>query len=473
MYLSKKPLSTLFFIFFIYFSLVSCSKDNDLLSEYVIADVSENAEDYIEIVYYYQDQLLIDPNDSDSNSTIIGYTEPTYGEVVINSDNTLTYTLENEEVSEDEFTYTTESTTTSDNEETSTQTETTNVKIISVSDEVDYWKQMFDEEWVDDDYQVDSIDALEKAQSKNINQEYYYLGYYIDGLVKIWQATGDNDYLDEALSLINITVDDAVDLGNGYLGWPNNENDGYALWDSFYWRYVSTLLRIMYQSPNLRATGNYQQQYEELLEFSEKNIWERYETLGVSNFYRINTHMSSHWARIGMELYIITGKEKYKTVFDNISYGTMVDRPSNLRNQFKYNSQVPTAYTWSQRWDIDQIQDTSHAGAIVSFVITAYENDMYWDKADIDALISTVKDVIWKEEYETQFMYNVDGTGGYDLHGRLHDWLNLGRYDESLQQRIKDDYTGKNLTFYGIQPLGIAALNAKILEDGQPVYPEQ
>ncbi len=41
----------------------------------------------------------------------------------------------------------------------------------------------------------------------------------------------------------------------------------------------------------------------------------------ASNIYRVNTHMASHWARIGMELYIITGKQKYKDVFDNISFG--------------------------------------------------------------------------------------------------------------------------------------------------------
>ena len=174
-----------------------------------------------------------------------------------------------------------------------------------------------------------------------------------------------------------------------------------------------------------------------------------------------------------MELFIITGKTKYKTVFDNISFAQMLNRPSNLRNQLKPNSIVPSAYTWSQNWDSYRIQDTSHAGAIISFIITAYENDMYWNKADIDALTSTVNDVIWKPEYGIQFMKNVDGTGGYDLPGRLNEWLNLGRFNQSLQNRIKNYYTGMNLTFYGIQPLGIAALNARILADGKPIYPEQ
>ncbi|WP_027066493.1 Ig-like domain-containing protein [Maribacter sp. Hel_I_7] len=485
------------------FIFQSCSKDSDLLSEYVISkDNSIEIQNYVVNDIFYlssSNNIILDVlnNDNFTDLSNVNITETSVaqnGSIVINNDNTLTYTPQEEIIETedftDTFTYTAEEvdeegtvteeeatvTITNDDsfiDEETSSSENTHRGPNEISERVKEWQEKFDAEWLDIDQQTDSADALSRAKSNNINQEYYFLGYYIDGLVKMWQATGDNSYLDEALKLINITMTDAVNVGNGYLGWPNNDNDGHPLWDSFYWRYVATLTRIMHQSPNLRATGNYQQQYENLLAFSEKNIWERYEAQGLNNFYRINTHMTTHWARIGMELYIITGKEKYNTVFENVSFGTMVGRPSNLRNQLKPNNKVPSAVTWSQRWDIDQIQDTSHAGAIVSFIVTAYENNMYWTEADITALTSTVNNVIWKKEYGSFFMYNVDGTGDYDLHGRLHDWLNLGRYDESLQQRIKEDYIGKNLTFYGIQPLGIAALNAKILEDGYPVYPEQ
>lgn len=498
----KKFMPKLLLLAPILFSLLSCSKDADLLSDYVI-----NKKDDISGVYsllvndtYFSDMkssILLDVLNNDTfenfnTVTVVATTAPELGTVVINENNTLTYTpptppvvneteaatveieptpQETQEEIVDTFVYTTEETSIAGTVTTAEATVT--VKMITVNNDVEYWKLKFDAEWVDKDNQVDSFDALSKAKSGNVNQEYYYLGYYVDGLIKIWQATGDNKYLDRALNLINLTVSDAVSVGNGYLGWPNNDNDGHALWDSFYWRYVATLLRIMHQSPQLRASGNYEQQYQQLLNFTEKNIWERYEAQGLNNFYRINTHMASHWARIGMELFIITGKTKYKTVFDNISFAQMLNRPSNLRNQLKPNSIVPSAYTWSQNWDSYRIQDTSHAGAIISFIITAYENDMYWNKADIDALTSTVNDVIWKPEYGIQFMKNVDGTGGYDLPGRLNEWLNLGRFNQSLQNRIKNYYTGMNLTFYGIQPLGIAALNARILADGKPIYPEQ
>jgi len=440
------------------------------LSDYVTSVESVEIRDNIKVYGLINQSIIINPSDHGIDGSIVELSQPNQGIVTLGEDNILTYTPnEGEMTTEDEFEYTSDTSA----EEGSPSTTNGTIQITLANDDVDYWKLRFDNEWVDNDNQVDYSDAASRAKSKNVEQEYYFLAYYVDGLIKMWQATGDNKYLDTVLGLIDITVNDAVNVGGGYLGWPNGANDGNSLWDSYYWRYVISLTRIMHQSPNLRATGNYQAKYEELLTFTEKNIWERYESKGPGNIYRVNTHMASHWARIGMELYIITGKEKYKKVFDNISFGKMVGKPSNLRNQFKPNSKVPSAYTWSQNWDSYYIQDTSHAGAVVSMVVTAYENEMYWNEDDIKALISTVKDVIWKGEYGSEFKKNVDGSGGFDLAGRLHEWLNLGRFDQDLQDKIKNKYTGKNITYFGVQPLGIAALNARILADGKPVYPEQ
>lgn len=346
----------------------------------------------------------------------------------------------------------------------------------SISAEVQYWKDKFDEEWVNTSNKFDKEDAHAKSKSKNLNQEYYFLGYYVDALSSVWQATGDNKYLDEALVLINNTMDDATPVGNGFLGWPAADGKQYALWDSFYWRHVATLVRIMHDSPNLRSQKDYQAQYERMLQFSEKHIWDRYEADGADNMYRSRTHMASHWARIGMELYLVTGKAKYKTVFDNISHGEMYKFPSNLREQLQTNPNNPSALVWPAVWGASlssNVQDTSHAGAIVSFWVLAYEQNMYWNRSDIDALAVTLDQVIWKDEYGSDFKKYVDGSGGYETPWRMHEWMTLGRFDQKIQNKLKTKYnTSENLRLYGSQPIGIGALNAKILEDGRPVYPE-
>lgn len=364
-------------------------------------------------------------------------------------------------------------------DQTAPESETATPPTQEISAEVQYWKEMFDAEWIEEDFRTDYTDALTRSKSGNLNAEYYNLGKYIDGLQQIWQATGDNQYLDMALELIYNTVNDAVDVGNGFKGWPAADGKQTPLWDTYYWRHVTSIIRILDQSPNLRASNaEYQKAYEELLAFSEKNIWDRYVAMGDGKIYRGRTHMASHWARIGMELYIVTGNPKYKEVFDNISFGTMPNEPSNLRDRMYNNPNQPDAIIWDQVWDVNQgdyIQDTAHAEAIVSFIANAYDNNMYWTLNDINGLINTLTKVVWTNG--SDLTLNVDGSGGYERQWRCHEWLNLGRYSQEIQNKIKSDYISstedENIRTNGTQAIGIAALNAKVLEDGAPVYPEQ
>ena len=471
------------------FSIVtSCSKDNDLLEQSVLIDAKK---DNIVVQNYLVDDnfqvpsgesVIIDvlANDVLENSEevkIIDTSDPTNGSVVIIEEKTIMYvpndsssdesTGSDENPSSDSFTYTVEV----ENEgETATSQEASVTIEFSdeLPDKVKYWKDRFDLGW--NDY-LSKIDELKL--SKNKNQEYYFLGYYVDGLVSIWRATGNNSYLDTALDIIDKTIDDSVSVGDGYLGWPSADGKEVPLWDSFYWRFVTTLTRVMHQSPNLRSSSKYQNAYVRLLDFSEKHIWERYERNKKDNFYRINTHMASHWARIGMELYLITNKQKYKDVFEEISFGPMPYRPSNLRQQLRYNTNVPSAYVWNSNWEDTNIQDTSHAGAIISFWVEAYDNEMYWDRDDIDALISTFNDVVCKTEL-TEAREFVDGTGRLNTNQTtLHEWMNLGRYNQTIQNKIRAHYDARSsLGYVGLQPVGIAALNAKILADGRAYYPE-
>lgn len=342
------------------------------------------------------------------------------------------------------------------------------------------WQKLYDAEWS----AKDEADCLSRAKSGGFKQEHYFLAYCIDGLTSIWRATGDNQYLDTTLEYIQYTLDDAKLASDGFRRWPGDiDPKGVPLWESYYWRMVTTLIRVMQKHPTLLNTGTYQAQYDALLKFSEHDIWDKWESDGLGNLYRSRTHMASHWARIGMELYRITGKAKYKTVFDNISGGSMVGYPSNLHDQFYPNPKTPTAYTWASVWGAPKgqdVQDTSHAGAIISFIELAAEAGMYWQQSDLDSLHSTLTDVVWPASQGQNYFRNVDGTGGLygpkpgntidSIHGRLNEWLVLGRHDLKLQKRIEADYTGNHLKYFGTQSLGIAALNAKILIDGKPAY---
>jgi hypothetical protein len=123
------PVTKLTLSVFVFFCLFSCSKDADLLSEYVIVknddlqSITLLADDSF-FIAPGQNSMLLDVlnNDSfqvDDQVSITGTSVPENGAVVINEDNTLTYTTQRETASPEEttepeadsFTYTTEVTT--------------------------------------------------------------------------------------------------------------------------------------------------------------------------------------------------------------------------------------------------------------------------------------------------------------------------------------------------------------------------
>lgn len=348
------------------------------------------------------------------------------------------------------------------------------------------WQARFDDEYENPRRVEEDCDAL--SRSGGDEQEYYFMAYCIDGLVSMWRATGDDAYLEEVLRLIENTVADTVADSKGRRYWvgPNNGYT-YPLWDSYYWRQVTTLLRIMYAHPALLARDGYQARCDDLLAFS-RDLWDLWEEGGVGNFYRSRTHMASHWARIGLDLYLITGEAGYREVFEKISTGTMPGRPSNLRAQMEANPDHPEAWVWSSIWGdapSDSVQDTSHAGAIVAFIHEAALAGELWTQGDLDALVATLMLVVWEPALDGAYHQNVDGTdptsgsftGPYGLPGRLggrlHEWLHLGRTRPEIQARIESEYIDparRNVLFFGYQAFGIAALNARVLADGRAYY---
>ncbi len=342
-----------------------------------------------------------------------------------------------------------------------------------------YWKELFDRAWATQ-YPV----AVEQSESRNTRQEYYFMGYSLDGLTQVWQATGDNDYLNDALDLIENTIDDAVPVSgrlDGYLGWPSNlqrygetrNQEGTNLWESFMYRYVATILRIMHDSPTLLSQRDYRNRYENILEFTKTHIWEKWYT-GLDNFggiYRSRVHTASHWARIGMELYQITGDQQYLEVFESITFAGMERYGgASIRDRI-FNK--GNAAVWYQTWDSNLIQDTNHGDDVVSFMVNTHDSGLYFTDDDMQALAATVNDLIWVTNAPLEFTSNVDGTGATNnRENGAHGVLTVARHNEALQNRIRQYYTVRTVNFREAQAMGIATLNRKYLNDGKPVYPE-
>lgn len=107
----------------------------------------------------------------------------------------------------------------------------------------------------------------------------YSLGYAIDANHAMFIATGDTKYLDRALEYIEDTIATAKPSSSlsrsqykdQYLSWENRShagkgNDGkeYALFESFGWRYVTSVLRAMYDNDDVMNNATYRARYENI-----------------------------------------------------------------------------------------------------------------------------------------------------------------------------------------------------------------
>ena len=315
--------------------------------------------------------------------------------------------------------------------------------------DIDFWQKKFDFKWSKDSLMVND------SSLKSDSWSHYSLGYSIDGLTAMYIATEKETYLRNAMELINNVINTAKcsrsiqtsQYRDKYYGWVNMsnpflKNDGkeYSLYESYCWRNITQLLRVMHKHPKLLKKEKYRLFFNKVLDFSEVNIFEKWESRGKNNIYRSNAHMFSHWARISMDLWEITKNKKYYKVFDDFN--------KKLNSQILKTKKRNNAFGWFTSWRKGNVspQDVSHGNAVVSEIIEAYDLQLAYNKATIDGLIVVFDKYIWRES--NNFAKYIDGSGkgnGWFSDG----FIKLGRYNEHLQKRIETHSIGRSLQFYG------------------------
>jgi hypothetical protein len=306
----------------------------------------------------------------------------------------------------------------------------------------------------------------------------YNLGYAVDANVAMYRATGKTQYLDRALLYTNNVIGKAKKSSSiptsqykdSYMTWPSfshpDGQDGgmeYPLYESYMWRYVTYMLRTMHDTPSVMQNASYKSQYDKILTFTEKNIYDKwYSRSANDNIYRQNTHMASHWAYITMELAAVTTdssrKAAYTKVYTNINK-KLPNYPGGLRTQMKVNPVNKNAYFFHPDWGVSKRpgSDVSHANGVLSYIVEAHDSNIEWTDADIAKFDVMLKDVIWKSNGDSAEFLDGSGTDS----GWINDGLmKLGRYDATIQKRLESYNTGQNIQFNAN-----AALNVKILSE--------
>jgi hypothetical protein len=334
------------------------------------------------------------------------------------------------------------------------------------------WEKSFQSHW-----QLEHLKSFLPMSTSGDSWELYSLAYGIDGNTAMYRATGKLQYLDRALLYANNAVNSArgswvlpgSQFKDGYRGWasqhPETKGMEVPLNESYCWRYVTRMLRVIRETPELYNDGRYRAAYERLLEFSERDIFEKWYRRGAESYiYRGNTHMASHWAYIAMNLALMTTDQERKTQYLDVVNNINRDLPnstSSLRQQMKPSPANPAAYFWSDVWGSSSRpgQDTPHGNGVISYIVEAHDAGIEWTDDDIRKFVATLSTVVWPSA--SKYANYVDGSG--NLPGWMSDgWMKLGRYDASLQRRLESHTVGRTIQFYGN-----GALNARILS-GQP-----
>ena len=345
---------------------------------------------------------------------------------------------------------------------------------------VSWWESKFEKD-TSFSYPLDNKMSLSKD-----SWDLYKLAYGLDAYNSMYRATKNNKYLDKSINLVQNVINSSVpsnklarsQFKDNYLSWANrsheeNGDDGkeYPLFESFFWRYVTALLRIIDDSDELKKVEKYRNAFNEILEFSEINIYNKWSSRGAGNIYRSNTHMFSHWARICLDLWVITGKTTYKNVVDDFN--------ELFFNQVQLGLHAKRSYWWQASWIKEKRsifeyifpdkskyrsirgQDIPHGNAVIAYVIEAFEVGHRYTRKDIDRLINTFTEVVWKEN-DQMAMY-LDGSG--NSHRQISDgFMKLGRFNKELQHRLESMTPAKNTVYNRwAQFYANGALNAAVI----------
>jgi hypothetical protein len=237
------------------------------------------------------------------------------------------------------------------------------------------------------------------------------------------------------------------------------------LWESYCWRYVTRTLRVIRETPALYSNPTYRSQYDRLLAFTERNIFEKWYKRGANaNIYRSRTHMAAHWAFIALDLSRMTAdatkRALYLQVLNNINRD-LPNSTSSLRQQMRPNPKSSAAYFWSDVWGSTSQpgQDVAHGNGVMAYLVEANQAGVEWTNDDMRKFVATLTAAVWPSTGKYANYVNGSGTGnGWYTDG----WIKLGRYDANLQRRIEGLNVGRTIQLYGN-----GALNARILS-GQP-----
>ncbi|AGO47499.1 hypothetical protein Phi19:3_gp095 [Cellulophaga phage phi19:3] len=343
---------------------------------------------------------------------------------------------------------------------------------------VDDWQLDFDSETTEDAYYL-------SLSNSNDDDDNYYIDF--SQYVSMYQASGDESYLDVAVDLFENKVSQSSLMVDGYYGWLRDAdnsgggitnggggNDGQEIPLSQtrgFGRTAAHMLWVLSTATEYLSKNDNQAQFDTNYLWFKTNICEKWRSRDLANIYRIRTHIMSHWAQIGFYMDKIESNANYRKWYDDfntdISDGVY---EGSMREQLRIVSLVGgDGYVWSGEWGVTtNVNDVSHANAEVELMVAGAESSDYWSLTDMSRLINTFDENVYRSS--TQGWEYMDGTS-VSLNVQLWEqgWIKLGRFDYNLQLKLNDIVFNTHSQKYKKRGLSEMAYNKAYL-DGV-VYP--
>lgn len=354
---------------------------------------------------------------------------------------------------------------------------------------ITHWQERFDSIWIDENW--DTF-LMNRATSQN-SWLYYHLGYGLDGLVAMAEATQDRSYLDAGLGYIEAIIDSALPSSelpderyhdDDFLGWVSKLAATLdlqtVLYESVFFRYVTRTLRVIRQQPTWYDDPGVRARFDRILAFTEVQMFDKWWTRqtthpmgrGETQLYRERTHMASHWAYISLGLEGLTAdptrRARCRDVVDHINLA-LPNYPSSLRAQMVAHPDDATATFFSDRWGqtTPPGSDVSHGSHVISYLVESQELGDEWTKRDLCRLVRTFDRILWPAE-DVHAGY-LDGSPGAITIQRATEWAKLGRYSVRLQARLDTEHAPSVPADQGFLPMsyyGNCAKNIWLMNGG-------
>lgn len=315
---------------------------------------------------------------------------------------------------------------------------------------------------------------------------YYYLSNYLEGLISIFEATGNETYLQDLMQYADEMLADAKDLnGDGYLDYHTYyESDGkiilnkpdVQLYDWRGFRPIARLMRVLGADSSLKA--KYATSYQRYSDFVRKHLVEKWsdkysnKVLALPMYYEKEglIHRVAHMGDILVDFYLadssLMGLEGLSSVASGVKAQLRTGKNDSYEWNILYKDNAAIIRDYSS---ISGVSDVSHASGTVSFIVAeAVQTQLVFNASDLDKLVNTLLLIIRDETAtDTQKWLRDFVDGGvstvkpysYGLVNLADGWIKLGVYNSDVQ-RLMDLLFSKGKTgSYRLQYLGNLAKN--------------